>query len=494
MRKAIIQFFGGNIFSKVLGLAREVLVATLFGTGQIIGAYRIAQTGTLVPVNFFTSDSLNAVFIPLYKCFRSEAKDKAQALFWSLLVVFTVFSLLLTAGLWWVSASWVAILAPGLGLHTILLATEMVRVMSLGVPFYLLSSLVTFLAMGNDDFVPMVVRAPIQNIGLIAGAVLAFALHNAIFFAWGFTVSYIAFSLWIGVHANRAGFLALPISRHWPRIGEVLHAFWIALKPLLLLPIMLQGNIVIERVVATLISLAAVSALDYARFISDTIIFLVSVPIAITGLSNWSGLDAKALQQRLNRLLPLMLLIVVPISTFLAVHSQLVVEVLYARRAFGVHSVTTTADILFGISLGIWAQSIAYVLIKALNTQFRNRAVVLVMAAALSINVVFNLALYPYLGAMTLGLANAAYGLVLLGGTLTALQLWKNVLSQGWVIAIIAAGYLILSTLLPLPENKWVGLATAGGYALAYWLLCVVSIPYLRRSVIDVLSFNRGRS
>lgn len=55
------------MLSKVLGLVREVLMAKFFGTGDVNGAYRIAQTGTLVPINFMTSDSLNSAFIPLYK-------------------------------------------------------------------------------------------------------------------------------------------------------------------------------------------------------------------------------------------------------------------------------------------------------------------------------------------------------------------------------------------------------------------------------------------
>ncbi|MBK4540124.1 hypothetical protein JJQ31_13520, partial [Enterobacter hormaechei] len=56
MKKAISQLLGGNMLSKVLGLVREVLMAKFFGTGDVNGAYRIAQTGTLVPINFMTSD------------------------------------------------------------------------------------------------------------------------------------------------------------------------------------------------------------------------------------------------------------------------------------------------------------------------------------------------------------------------------------------------------------------------------------------------------
>ncbi|MDS0113456.1 hypothetical protein QYE88_26710, partial [Enterobacter hormaechei subsp. steigerwaltii] len=77
MKKAISQLLGGNMLSKVLGLVREVLMAKFFGTGDINGAYRIAQTGTLVPINFMTSDSLNSAFIPLYKKYLTENEFRA---------------------------------------------------------------------------------------------------------------------------------------------------------------------------------------------------------------------------------------------------------------------------------------------------------------------------------------------------------------------------------------------------------------------------------
>lgn len=68
--------------SKGLGLFREILMSKFFGTGEINGAYRIAQSGTLVPINFMISDSLNSAFIPLYKKYLLENTDKAETFKW----------------------------------------------------------------------------------------------------------------------------------------------------------------------------------------------------------------------------------------------------------------------------------------------------------------------------------------------------------------------------------------------------------------------------
>jgi putative peptidoglycan lipid II flippase len=494
VRRSVSQLFIGNFFSKALGLGREILTSALFGTGQAIGAYRVAQTGTLVPVHFFTQDSINAAFIPTYKRFLGESRDMAQSLFWSLSAFFLVLSLLIGAGLWLIPLTWIGILAPGLDSDTALLAGRMLQIMGLGVPFYLISSLFLYLGMGNDDFVPMAVRPSVQNMGLITGAVIAFYMRNALFFAWGFTASYILFCLWVMIRLRHSGYLSFPNSWQKQRIRLVFTTFWITLRPLLFLPFMLQGNIAVERAVATLIGLIAVSALDYARFVTETVIFLISIPVASVGLSSWSGLETEALRERLSRITILMMMVAVPASAFLASHSHRLVEVIYARGAFDTQSVQTTGDILFGISLGLWAQIVGYVLIKGLNAQMRNRTVMWIMAAALAANTLINLSLYGQLGAVTLGLGNTVYGLILLVGTLSALRLWREVVPCVVVFGLGVVGYLILNSLVTLPVDVVKALIVSMGFTLIYWFLWISAVPSLRQLLIEAFGPKQGRS
>lgn len=88
VRKTISVLFLGNMISKILGLFREVLMAGLFGTGQVAGAYRVAQVGTTMPLNMLSNESLNAVFIPVYKRLDKESTDKSLLLLWVLLIIF----------------------------------------------------------------------------------------------------------------------------------------------------------------------------------------------------------------------------------------------------------------------------------------------------------------------------------------------------------------------------------------------------------------------
>ena len=490
MLKNVSLVFLGNALSKILGAGREVLSAAFFGTGAAMGAFRVGLTATLVPANFFTSDALNSAFIPLYKRFAVESKDRAQTLLWALGGLFGLISLLIGLCIWLWAVSWIRLLAPGIDQETAILATNMLHVMGIGVPFYLASALVMFLGMANDDFVPMTLRPVFQNLGLIAGVIAAYLFHNLTLLAWGFTASYMAFSAWVLCRAARADFLNLPGYWDWPQVSDVLRAFWACLRPLVLLPFMLQGNVVIERMVASFIGLAAISALDYARFVTDTLIFLISVPVGFAGLAHWSDLSADAMRDHLHKILMLMLLLAVPASAFLSVHATLVVEALYARGAFDAESVAVTSDILFGAAVGLWAQVFGYVLIKGLSAQLRNRAVFGVMICALFVNSIVNLLLYKSFGAMALGFGNAAYGLVLLMGTVTALGLWRPLLVHGWVIVPSVFGYVVLSTLLPLPESVGGGMVIASGFAVIYWISCIFLTRSLRSVVLTALKYE----
>ena len=494
MRKAAGLLFAGNLISKLLGFGREIIIAALFGTGQTIGAFRVAQAGTAVPINFLTSDSLNSAFIPLYTQYKNESITKAQSLFFSLLALFSLLSLFLTLGLWFSAGSWVRLLAPGLEPSTASLAESMVQIMGLGIPFYIVSALFNFLSVAHNNFSPMAARPIVQNIGLIGGALAAYVTNEPLMFAWSFPASFAAFAIWNIWRTFTTKLVAWPSSFNWPICTHLLKAFWKTLRPLLLLPFFLQGNIVVERMVASLIGLAAISSLDYARFVTETMILLISVPIAFAGLSHWSGLKAEAMHKHLTKILTTMLILAIPASLFLSVNANLVVHALFARGAFDANSAKITSEILFGTSIGLWAQVVGYVLIKGLNAQLRNRAVLWVMIAALLTNVAFNLTMYSYLDAMTLGLGNSAYGLVLLGGTLTTLKLWREIFICGRMIVLGGAGYLLISTWLPSDTNIWISLIIAISVAAIYWAAWIALVPSLRKVVIGIIMRKRGEA
>ena len=482
MRRNVSRVLGGLLASKALAFVREVITAALFGTGAVVASFRVALAGTFVPAHFLASDAVNSAFIPVYKELRADSRDKAQILVWALMVMFGAFSLGIGALFWFASAHWVRILTPGLDAKTTLIASAVLSVMGLGVPCYLLTLFLMYLAAADDDFTPIAVRPVVQNLGLIAGTAAAFEFDDPALFAWGFAASYALLAAWTAIRATRSDLLRIPDAVSASDVSAALSAFWKALSPLLPLPIFLQGTIVVERVVASLVSLVAVSAIDYARFLSDTLITIISMPVGFAGLNQWSGLEAGAVRAHLSRLIPFVLLVAVPMSAFVAGNASLVVRITFARGAFDAQSVDVTTRILVPIALGLWAQIVANILIRALNALRRNHQVLRIMALSLVGNAAVDALGYSRFGATALGMGNLIYGVGLLIGAANALGMVGQVARRGGLLVLGGAIYVAIAWSFVLPERSvWGQAAQAVVVAAVFWTVWIAAIPDLRR-------------
>jgi putative peptidoglycan lipid II flippase len=492
MRRSVSLVFGGTALSKGIGLLREVIMSAFFGTGPVVAAFRVAIVGTSVPVQFLTSDAFNYAFIPLYKQFGLESKEKAQSLVWALMAVVGLCAVSVGIALWFASTEWVHVLTPGLDAGTARTASAVLKEMSFGVPLFFMATYLMFVAAAGGDFLPISVRPGAQNVGLIMGVIGAYWFGRPGLFALGFTVSYGFLVLWWLVRTYRRGHLALPASFAVGPLKDALKAFWATLCPIAPLPFFLQGTIVVERIVASLVGLIAVSAIDYARFLSDTVIAMISVPIGIAGITHWSGIERSEVRNHLRRVLPVVLLVTIPISAVMVANATVLIRAAFARGAFDGRSVSVTAEILRGAGLGLWAQVLGYVLMKALSAQRRNRAVLGIMTVSLAANSAFDLLAYSRLGAVTLGLGNSLYGAGLLIGGLMALRLWGDLLRRGGGILLGAGIYIWVARYLPMRGASVVRqLCEAGLLAVVFWATWIALSPQLRRLVVDLMR-SRG--
>jgi putative peptidoglycan lipid II flippase len=484
MFRAAAKLFSGSVLGKFVGLFREVLLAALFGTTAPVGAIRIAQTATLIPAHFITTDSLAAVFLPLYKRLAKEDADNAQALFWSVGAVLLGLSIVIMLVLFWLAPAWVGVLAPGFSPSEQAMAASFVTVMALALPLYIAGSLFAYLDMGHGSYLLASMRTSIQSLGLIGGTLTAYWFGRPVLLAWGFTAAYTAFAIWGLARTGKRGELQPRWAMMREKAPAVLRDFWQTWRPLMVLPVLLQGNIALERIVASLIGSQVVPALDYARFITETGVVLLATPLGLAGLSELSGLSTTETRDRITRVLRPMLILSVPVSAFLALHSKPVIDILYQRGAFGEESADVTQSILFGLSLGFWGHMAGYVLLKALNAQLRNREVFWFMATALGLNAAINVSMYQTWGPVTLGIGSSVFGLTLFVTGVLAVGVGRAVWATvGW-LAIGVMLYVPLSPLVPAAPL----LVMPALFFLLYWGAFVLIVPPLRRAILPLLN------
>jgi len=480
MIKPFFKLLTGNFIGKIIGFLREVIIAALYGVSAPVGALRIAQTIILMPINFFTSDSLNAGFIPLYNRYKLENFKKAQSLFWILKIIFIFLSILLLILLFYFAPIWVKIIAPGFNETQFDLAVSFVRIMSISIPFYVISSLYSYVAIANQSYFLASIRPTIQSLGMILGAIFSYEYGNIVFLAWGFTSSYICFFLLGIINLKEKGLLVFSLEK----IKEILIDFWKTIKPLLFLPLILQGNIVIERIISSLMGIKVVAAVEYAKFITETGVVLLAIPLGLVGLSTFSHLNIQEVKKKLLQIVPLILIITIPISLFLALYSNLIIVIIFKRGFFSQEAVFLTQKIFIGLSIGFWAQISAYFLIKILNAQRRNKEVLIFMSLALSINSLFNIFFYKILGPITIGIGTTLYGIILFLLTINAFRIKNKTLS---VLLFMLFGSIIYYLLYEFVFNEKPIISIM--FYILYWIIYIMIIPNLRYYLIHIFLF-----
>lgn len=481
MLKSVMTLFTGNLIGKVVGFLREIIFAGLYGVTAPVGAFRMSQSATLIPVNFFTSDCLNAGFIPLYSRYKKNDPSKAQSLFWTLKFILIFLSIIIALGLFLLASWFIALIAPGFTEEGHDIAVLFVKIMAVGVPFYVLSSLYSFLAVANNSYLLASVRPAIQSVGMICGITFAFYLDNVALIAWGFTGAYIFFFAFGAKELFKKNLLHFSLQD----TNQILNDLWKLVRPLLLLPVMLQGNIIIERIVSSYMGIEVVASVEYAKFITETGIVLLAAPLGLVGLSTLSKLETHEIREKLLQIIPLVLILTVPTSLFLVIHSELIVSLIFKRGAFTQEDVFLTQSVLIGLSIGFWAQVASYVMIKALNAHHRNREVATFMAIALITNALFNILFYKTLGPITIGIGVSVYGFILFVFTIQAFQIAKSVIPVLVWLLIGSVIYYYLSSFIQ--YSGWLGIIIFVSVFMLYWAVYIMMIPVLRSSAMPLV-------
>ncbi|MFG3701483.1 lipid II flippase MurJ [Micromonospora sp. NPDC047620] len=496
MARVFFRLVLGGIAGKILGLLREVLLAALFGAGRVVAANRIALTATLIPINFFTADALSAGFLPLYVQYRQERPAMAQALYRTVHLLLTAFSLALVVALLFGRDMWVGLLGPGLDPGTADIAATMLGIAALGVPFYVLYNLYTLVGLANDDVRLINLRPSCQSIGLIGATVIAYLTGHVSVLAWGFTVPYVVLWCWGAYWIRRQGYLREGDEHGFQQPDRAaakvaLGMFWRRLRPLLLIPVILQGSIAVERAVGSLLGVEVVAATEYARFVVDSCMALLAAPLGLAGLASFAKMKADEVGDGLRRMIPPVILVAIPLALILSVNSRGIVTLLYARGQFDDRAVDISSVMLLGFALGIWAQVLGYTFVKVLNARGANFQVAIVMAISFGVPIGINLLMYRHWGAFTLGAASSVGGLLMF----IASAAWLRVLGFSTRLLAIAlpgaaaaaaVGYLLSGPGL-------LRLAASCAAILLVWALYVAAVPQLRRTFLSFLLKKLGR-
>ncbi len=484
MKKAFLQISGGGAASKLLGAVRELLLARFFGTGAAADSVRASHSLTLAPIHLYTR-IIQSCFIPLYARYEKEDVEKAGALFVTMIFLSGLLGLLTAALLFLLAPVIVRVFVPGFSGTQVTLTISMLRILSAGIPFYVYCMTLGALGAAQRDYLIPAIRPGIQNTGMIAMILVAVVTRQPLWISGGFVLAYLFLSLFATAILRRRNLFPPSFSLDIPLMKEAGRTIWNLSRPLIFLSILLEGNILVERFVTSLMGTGRMAALAYARFLSETAHFLIAMPLGLMSLSIFAKYTDDETRLGADKLLALLSLGFVPLSAFLFLNGGELIAAIFLRGEFDNSSLALTERALIGLSVGLWLYSGSVLLQRILNARLRNGVVLRAEGVSVAVSIAFNLLFYRQLGIMVIGfgialgsLCSMTYYMVVMGLRLRLVRKSACLLAAGLPLYLMGAHLLG-----EVVEKGYASLAIQTTFACLLWGL----IPLISRDLRELI-------
>lgn len=424
--KALVTISGMTLLSRILGFARDFVIARAFGAGLATDAFFVAFKLPNLLRRMFAEGAFSQAFVPIlgeYHHRRGEAEtkrlvDHVATLLFLVLTAVTALGVIAAPALVWISAPGFAA-DPGKFDLTVTLTR-------IAFPYILFMSLVA-LAGGIlntwSRFALPAFTPTLLNVSFIAMALFAAPYFDP-------PVLALSWAVFIGGIAQLA--LQLPTLARLgmlPRFAldwrdEGVRRILRQMAPALLGVSVSQVSLLINTIFASFLGPGSVSWLYYADRLMEFPSGMLGVALGTILLPSLSKYHANANHSEYSRLLDwglrLTLLLAAPAALGLALLAVPLIATLFHHGAFGADDVMRTRDALVAYSCGLLGLILVKVLAPGFYAQQNIRTPVRIAIVSLLATQAMNLAfIWPlkHAGlALSIGLAACLNGLLLYRG------------------------------------------------------------------------------
>ncbi|MGE4158237.1 MAG: murein biosynthesis integral membrane protein MurJ [Planctomycetota bacterium] len=456
------------MLSRILGLVREQVFAMFFGAGTAMDAYNVAFRVPNLLRDLFAEGAMSSAFVTVFSRAKSlHGPERAFAIGRKVITLLgLVVGLVVIAGI---------VFSPGISsafapdFSRIEGKSEMTAVlMAIMFPFLWLVSLSAVLMGVLNAFgrFGLPALAPsLFNVGnLVIGGLAAYGCHlKGINPIYGMAVGTVAggFLQWglLVPPCLKAGFRMAPSNPLGdPDVKDMMRL----MLPSLLGLSAVQINIVITTNFASGLEEGAISWLGYAFRFMQLPIGVFGVAIATVSLPRLSQMNAEQDTKKFNESLThsaiLGLLLTLPASTGLWIHSESIIRAIYRYGSFMDHDVTMTASALRAYAVGLVAYAMVKIFVPAYYAMGKTRIPVIGTTVAIGVNLIGCSIAYQSGSHADLAMATSWAAMANLFVLIFCGQgrLWRIATGEiGIALAKIAASSAIMATFGMWMQNKW---------------------------------------
>ena len=427
MLRGILTVGVWTLASRILGFARDMLVAAIMGAGPVADAFFVALKLPNLFRRLFGEGAFNAAFVPAFAAtLAGDGPGPARQLAEHMASLMAIWLTGLTVLGWVFMPQLLAVLAPGFSDDPVrwTYAVEMTRITFPYLLFICLTALVSGVLNGLGHF-GVAAAAPVLFNLFAMAALLGLTPYVATpghAQSWGVVLSGVAQLALVWVAAARAG---MPLRLFRPSIDPGVKAVLRRMVPGLVGAGVTQLNLAVDVIIASLLPAGAVSYLYYADRVAQLPLGVVGAAVGTALLpllaKQFRARQPLSAHRTLNRALEFSLALTLPAAVAQWIAADAIVQALFQRGAFGAEAAQATAAALAAYSLGLPA----FVLVKAFAPGFFARGdtatPVRVGIAVVVLNLVLNLLLTRTLAHVGIALA-------------TGIAAWVNVIVLAWLL------------------------------------------------------------
>ena len=501
-----------TMLSRVLGLVRDQLMATLFGAGFATDAFNVAFRIPNLLRDLFAEGAMSAAFVSTFTEWRMKRGDAAawalgrQVMAWLVAVLLAI----VVAG-WFAAPAIVQLLAGGFGAvpGKLSLTVQLTRIMLPFLPAVALAAVAMGMLNARGVFGVPALAPALLNVGMIVFGLALIPVCEAlgqppiVAMAWGVLLGgVLQFAIQMP-SLTRLGFPAAPEfpARH-PGVARVASLMLPATVGLAAT----QVNLAVSTMIAASLREGSVSWLYYAFRLMQLPIGVFGVALATVAMPALSraavAQDLPALRRTLSATVRLVCLLTIPSALFLAVMAGPLNALLFEHGRFTASDTAMCAEALVMYCIGLPAFAAVGVFTRAFYALGDTRTPVRASLVSVALNLTLNLLFVgPWAGLglehRGLALATSLTALVNLGQLAWALRRRSGGIEGAHILATAvrvllasAAVCALLAALLAWLGPHWhtgvvaEGLTVAGAIALAVLL----GWPALRLAGVEELS------
>jgi putative peptidoglycan lipid II flippase len=396
LHRAIATIGSLTFVSRILGFARDMLIARTLGAGLAADAFFLAFRLPNLFRRLLGEGAFNAAFVPIFaQLLQKDGRERAvqfAASTFSILVLANL-ALLLLFELFMPLAF--RVLAPGfaVGSERYVLALDLARIMF---PYLMLITLAAqCAAMLNavHHFGHAAVMPILLNVCMLASLLLFEGPehHMAHVLAWSVTAAGVAQLGYIWISLRTVDLSLYPAK---PARTPEIRRFFRLFGPGVLGAGVYQLNVTVDVILASLLGEGAISWLNYADRLNQLPLGVIGVALGTALLPMLSrqikGEDWQAARRTQAEAIRIAMFVSLPATTAFAIMAAPIVSILFQRGAFTPHDSEMTARALQMFAAGLPAYMLVKIFSASFFAQQDTRTPVKVAMVGLGSNVALN--------------------------------------------------------------------------------------------------------